>query len=218
RALFPPYGVARQSRSSGYASSSRLVWRENNLALFSPYLMPKTLAIALAWLLSPVYSHAQPSFWEKTQGPPGGMIRMIEEGQNGELFILASGQFMHSTDNGASWSPLPFTDGHTPISITANSLGHIFAGSQEGGVFISGSQAGGWTQIGDLVGNFDGEEYPYAVNSMAMIGEDTLLVPGFDGLYRWVNGEAELTKTGNGLPGESFASAVYKIDDGSLRA
>lgn len=93
--------------------------------------------------------------WASTPGPPGAQMDFITAGLGDTLFTgfnvpLISGGAFRSVDAGVTWSSINFGQGLSPTHcIGVNSIGHVFAGTEQGMTGLMRSTDGGstWTQI-----------------------------------------------------------------------
>ncbi len=97
-------------------------------------------------------------FWQRTNGPEGGLTRAFAINSNGDIFTgTAGGGVYRSTDNGGTWTAV--NNGLTNTDLPAlaiNSNGDIFAGIAGAGVFRStdnGSSLGVFSLAIDSSGN-----------------------------------------------------------------
>ena len=175
--------------------------------------------IALSWYiiililcLGVQKSYAQ-DFWEKTDGPVGGLVQALVVNEDDVLFAgLRDGGVYKSTDNGSNWAETTLANVSVGYLATGSN-GVIVAGmggewswrSLEGIVFYSGDNGDNWTEF-DLSENWI---TALAVNSQG----DVFVGISGEGIYRSTDGGENWT---NIALGDNWIHAIAITFNGVL--
>ena len=136
------------------------------------------------------------NYWEKTNGPFGGIVSTIAFGSGVEIFVGTSGGIFHSGNNGNSW--VSKSDGLTGnVKAILNSANYIFAGTDEG-IFRSSDNGNTWLPVNNGL-------TVVKITSLAKNSCGVLFAGAYDfdtfngGIYRSSNNGETWTAINNGI-------------------
>lgn len=134
-------------------------------------------------LISNSQLHAN-NFWERTNGPDGGMVECIAVGSNDEIYVGTYGAGLYkSTDGGENWRNIPIIGNNAQFikSVVLNKNGDIFVLEADSGVYRSTDNGKIWEHL--TKGLEDAHFILYNFSKMVISSNSILYVATQSGIW-----------------------------------